>query len=74
MIFEIFMDIDCHPHRRDVVLEVVSAIAGIFNGVKPPEGLTSIPNEDPNIKRFCLEILYQLEQSIRSSHRILNSN
>lgn len=60
------MNVDCHPDRKDAVHEVISSISKLYIGISPPEGITTLPPEDPNTRKSCYEILNLLEKSIKS--------
>jgi hypothetical protein len=68
---ELFMNIDCRENYRDSVQEVVNAIARVYIGVAPPEGIASLPPESPGIRKFCFEILVLLEKAIRSTTKVM---
>lgn len=71
-----FMNIDCHPERKDVVHEIVSSISKLYIGITPPEGISTLPPEDPNTRKLCFDILSLLEKNIRglSQNKILGEN
>lgn len=51
------MNIDCKEGHRDVVHEVFYAISSVYVGITSTEGISSLPPEDPNIKKLCYEVL-----------------
>jgi hypothetical protein len=70
------MNVDCHPDRKDSVHEVISAISNLYIGITPPEGITTLPPEDLNTRKFCYDILNSLEKGIKSinANKILPEN
>lgn len=43
---------DCHPKKMDAVKKLMSAIAQLYIGVPPPEGII-LPPEDINVRKAC---------------------